>query len=157
MITESCWSKETTKGTLLLIYLQSSLGQKASTRVHCCLPALLGSRGWLTGVVLSTLVSLARFTVWQDHFYFILPPTAELREFCPLFKCIRLVCYVGRPCPRPWGSRGGRRQQEGTSFHPLIYRWGRMVIGCPAHHACLREVSWLVLLRCSLKWKEIGL
>lgn len=37
MIIESCGSKETTKGTFLLIYLQSSLGQRQSPRYLSCL------------------------------------------------------------------------------------------------------------------------
>lgn len=104
MIIESCGSKETTKGTFLLIYLQSSLGQRQSPRYLSCL-LLSEAQVVVPSVVPSALVSLACYSVCHADFYLILLPTADtLGEFRPWFKFMQLIYYVGRACPRFSGN-----------------------------------------------------
>lgn len=161
MITESCWSKETTKGIFLLGFLQSSLGQKAKAWEYlaCLLPSV-GAQAVVHKRGPQHAGLLGMVTVCQANFYLILPPAADpLAEFCPLFK-FSDSCYVGWACPSFCGNLGGRRRQsllkqEGTSLHLLIYKWGRHHEQVPrqARHS---PPDWSILVLASEMWCEVG-
>lgn len=157
MITKSCWPKETTKGTFLLIYLQGSLGQKAKHQSALLLPCSAGVQGMAHRCspqhagLLGKVRCLTRSLLFHSTSY------CRIKRILPTFQMHKTCMLCGQSMSKILREQG-RQKATGRDLPSSPHlRWGRMAIGRPAHHACLREVSRFLLLKCSLKWKEIGL